>query len=176
LPLTVTLPPYPKFSSIEPVTSLLRQRIMRFLRASLLLLAALGCSHSALLTAPTSTPTVAVVGPLTLTVSDFPAMPGVLWIAPTASGARGAITATAIRYGSLCGTAVAGRSEIVGNRVTLHVTYAARDGAICTKEVRALRYDAVITGLAPGRYDVHLLHSEVGGVEAEVRAQQVDVT
>jgi hypothetical protein len=156
--------------------SLQRPRTMRSLRAPLLLLAALGCSHSALLTAPITAPTVAVVGPLTLTVSDFPAMGGVLWIAPTASGARGAVTATAIRYGSLCAIAVSGRADIVGNRVTLHVAYAAREGVICTKEVRALRYDAVIGGLTPGRYDVHLLHSEDGGAEAEVRVQQVDVS
>jgi hypothetical protein len=155
---------------------LLHPFIMRLLHPLVLLLVASGCSHSALLTSPTSNPTVAVVGPLTLTVSDFPAMGGVLWIAPTATGARGAVTATAIRYGSLCATAVSGRSETAANRVTLHVAYATRDGAICTKDIRALRYDAVIAGLTPGRYEVHLLHSQDGAAEVEVRVQQVDVT
>lgn len=149
---------------------------MRSLRPYLLLLVALGCSRSAQLTAPAGTPTVTVVGPLTLTVSDFEAMAGVLWIAPTASGARGAVTATAIRYGSLCSTAVTGRAEIAGSRVTLHVAYAVREGAICTKDIRGLRYDAVIAGLTPGRYEVHLLHSDNGGAESEVRVQQVDVS
>jgi hypothetical protein len=149
---------------------------MRFVRPYLLLLAALGCSHNSQLTSPTNNPLVSVVGPLTLTVSDFPAMAGVLWIAPTAAGARGAVTASAIRYGSLCAIAVTGRAEVVGSRVSLHVTYAAREGAVCTQELGGLRYDAVIAGLAPGRYEVHLLHTQDGAPESEVRVQQVDVT
>src|SRR5512140_514935 len=128
-----------------------RHIAMRTIRPCLLLLAALGCSQAAQLTSPTTNPLVSVVGPLTLTVSDFPAMAGVLWIAPTATGARGAVTAAAIRYGSLCAVAVTGRAEVSGNRVTLHVAYAAREGAVCTQEIRGLRYDAVIAGLAPGQ-------------------------
>ena len=152
-----------------------RHIAMRSIRP-FLLLAALGCSNATQLTSPTTNPLVSVVGPLTLTVSDFPAMPGVLWIAPTAAGARGAVTASAIRYGSLCTTLVTGRAEVAGNRVSLHVAYAGRPDAICTQEIRGLRYDAVVAGLAPGRYEVHLLHSENDAAEVEVRVQQVDVT
>lgn len=168
--------PVARVQPIEPIIRLSRPTAMRALRSSFLLLAALGCSHAAQLTSPTTNPLVSVVGPLTLTVSDFPAMAGVLWIAPTATGARGAVTAAAIRYGSLCAVAVTGRAEVAGNRVTLHVAYAAREGAVCTQEIRGLRYDAVISGLAPGQYEVHLLHSEDGAPEAEVRVQQVDVS
>ena len=150
---------------------------MRSVRLSLVLLVALlGCSDVATSTGQLTDPTVTIVGPLTFSVSDFPAALGVLWIAPTAGGARGAITATSIRYGGLCTTEVTGRAEITGARVALHVDYSARPGAVCGKDIRALRYDAVIAGLAPGRYDVHLLHSEGGGAASEVRVQQVDVT
>jgi hypothetical protein len=149
---------------------------VRSVRLSLLLLALVGCSNGAAITGQLTDPTVTIDGPLTFSVSDFPAALGVLWIAPTAGGARGAITATSIRYGSLCTTEVIGRAEIAGTRVALHVDYSLRRGVVCGKDIRALRYDAVIAGLAPGRYDVHLLHSEDGGAESEVRVQQVDVT
>jgi hypothetical protein len=144
--------------------------------AILALLAALGCSSSSASTAPEGDRVVIVDGRLTLTVSDFSTNGGVLWIAPTAEGARGAVTARAIRYGSLCASAVTGHAEVAGNRVTLHVDYLPRL-TICTAELRALQYDAVISGLAPGRYEVHLLHSEGKGAdEVEVRVQSVDVT
>ena len=48
---------------------------------------------------------------------------------------------------------------------------------LCVAEVRGLRYDAAIAGLAPGRYEVHILHDEGDGRgESEVRVQTVDVT
>lgn len=152
-------------------------------RTTALTLLALGCGCGGASTAvsPVTSPPgetlVTVNGPLTLTVSDFATNPGVLWVQPGAQGSAGAVTATAIRYGSLCAIAVTGRADIVATRVALHITYAARPGAVCTAEIRAIRYDAVIRGLAPGRYEVHLLHStgEANG-EAEVRVQTVDVT
>ena len=96
---------------------------------------------------------------------------------PGAQGSVGAVTATAIRYGSLCAIAVTGRADIAGTRVSLHITYAPRTEAVCTTEIRAIRYDAVISGLTPGRYEVHLLHStgDANG-EVEVRVQTVDVS
>ena len=142
---------------------------------------ALGCGGASTSTVPITPPpgdkVVTLSGPLTLTVSDFATNPGVLWVQPSAQGSAGAVTATAIRYGSLCAIAVTGRADIVATRVFLHITYAARTGVLCTSEIRAIRYDAVIGGLAPGRYEVHLLHSngDANG-EAEVRVQMVDVS
>jgi hypothetical protein len=136
----------------------------------------LGCRGSSLLTSPQDDRVVIVDGPLTLTVTDFSTQMGILWIAPTAEGARGAVTARAIRYGSLCGLAVTGHADVTGNRVFLHVAYIPRT-TLCTAEVRGLRYDAAIEGLAPGRYEVHILHDEGDGqAEAEVRVQEVEVT
>jgi hypothetical protein len=140
------------------------------------LFAVLGCHNSSLLTSPQDDRVVIADGPLTLTVTDFPAQMGVLWVAPTAEGARGAVTAHAIRYGSLCALAVTGRAEVTGNRVSLHVAFMQRL-TVCVAEVRGLRYDAAIEGLAPGRYEVHILHDEGDGrAESEVRVQNVDVT
>lgn len=153
---------------------------MKFKNAVLIILA-LGCGCGGATTTPPITPPgdtlVTVTGPLTLAVSDFAANAGVLWVQPGAQGSAGAITATAIRYGSLCAIAVTGRADIVGTRVSLHITYAPRAGAVCTTEIRAIRYDAVVRGLAPGRYEVHLLHSTGdANSEAEVRVQVVDVS
>ena len=141
--------------------------------SGLFTLALLGCNTTAL-TAPQDDRTVTVNGPLTLTATDFPASPGVLWIAPTAEGDKGVMTARAIRYGSLCASAVTGHVDISESRVALHVTFTPRL-TLCTAEVRALRYDAVIGALPPGRYDVHILHSD-GAEETEVRVQSVIVT
>jgi hypothetical protein len=140
------------------------------------LFAVLGCQNSSLLTSPQGDRVVMTDGRFTLTVTDFPTQMGLLWIAPTAEGARGAVTAHAIRYGSLCALAVNGRAEVTGNRVLLHVAFMQRT-TICIAEVRGLRYDATIDGLAPGRYEVHILHDEGDGrPESEVRVQTVDVT
>lgn len=150
--------------------------MMRQILLPLTLLALAACSGTSL-SAPTSDPLVSVAGPLTFTVSDAPALPGVLWIAPTAEGARGAVNAYAIRYGSLCSTAVSARADVVGAQVYLHVAFAPRQGAICSQEIRALQYNARITGLAAGRVSVHILHSEDGGAtESEVRVQTVEVS
>jgi hypothetical protein len=136
----------------------------------------LGCHGSSLLTSPQDDRVVVVNGPLTLTVTDFPAQMGVLWVAPTAEGGQGAVAAHAIRYGSLCALAVSGHAEVMGNRVVLHVAFMPRT-TLCIAEVRGLRYDAAIGGLAPGRYEVHILHDEGDGrSESEVRVQTVDVT
>jgi hypothetical protein len=144
--------------------------------ATLGLLAILGCSKTSLITSSQDDQESFVSGQLTLTVSDFSTNAGMLWIAPTAEGARGAVTARAIRYGSLCGFEVTGRAEVAGNRIALHVDYMPRL-TLCTAEIRALRYDATIDGLAPGRYEVHILHSEGKSAgEIEVRVQSVDVT
>jgi hypothetical protein len=147
---------------------------MRSPLATVALLAILGCGTS--ITSSPDDRITTVNGPLTLTVSDFSANAGVLWIAPTAEGAKGTVTARAIRYGSFCTFAVSGRAEVAGSRIALHVDYMPRL-TLCTAEVRALRYDATIGGLAPGRYDVHILHSEgTSAGEVEVRVQTVDVT
>ena len=154
---------------------------MRCAVAGLILMSTLGCGRSSLATAPTVSPpsdkVVTVSGPLTLTVTDFATNAGVMWIQPGAQGGPGSVAAQAIRYGSLCATAVTGRADIVGSRVSLHIAYAPRNGAVCSTEIRAMKYDAVIGGLSPGRYEVHIFHSsgDANG-EAEVRVQTVDVS
>jgi hypothetical protein len=160
----------------QRLTALERRDIMRDPRLFLLLLA-LGACSSATVSAPTGDPLVSVVGPLTFTVSDAPALPGVSWIAPTAEGTRGAVTAYAIRYGSLCSTAVSARADVTGSQVYLHVAFAFRQGVACSQEIRALQYNARLAGLSAGRFIVHILHSEDGGAtETEVRTQSVDVS
>jgi hypothetical protein len=140
------------------------------------LFAVLGCQNSSQLTSPSDDRMVVVDGRFTLTVTDFPAQMGILWVAPSAEGGQGAVIAHAIRYGSLCALAVSARAEVTGNRVALHVDFAPRL-TLCVAEVRGLRYDAAIGGLAPGRYEVHILHDEGDGRgESEVRVQSVDVT
>jgi len=148
---------------------------MRRILLSSLLVALVACSGTSL-SAPTGDPLVSVAGPLTFTVRDTPALPGVAWIAPTAEGTRGAVTAYAIRYGSLCATAVSAHADIAARAVYLHVVFVARQGVVCAQEVRALQYDARIAGLSAGRFEVHILHSEDGGAtETEVRVQSVEV-
>ena len=136
----------------------------------------LGCQNNSLLTSPQDDRAVIVDGALTLTVTDFPAQMGVLWVGPTAQGAPGAVRAYSIRYGSLCALAVSGRAEVSGHRVILHVAFMPRT-TLCIAEVRGLRYVAAIAGLAPGQYEIHILHDEGDGRgETEVRVQTVEVT
>lgn len=140
-----------------------------------------GCSDASATTSRIASPpgnkAVTVTGPLTLTVSDFATNAGVLWAFPSSQGSAGAVTTTAIRYGSICAMAVTGRAEIVATRVSLHIVYAPRAGAVCTAEIRAIQYDAVIGGLSPGRYEVHLFHlTDDAPGEVEVRVQTVDVS
>lgn len=154
---------------------------MRRELAALILMSTLGCGRSSLVTSPTVSPPsdklVTVSGPLTLTVTDFATNPGVMWVLPGAQGGAGSVSAQAIRYGSLCAMTVTGRADIAGSRVSLHVGYSPRSGAVCTTEIRAIKYDAVIAGLSPGRYEVHIFHSSGDASdEAEVRVQTVDVT
>ena len=135
---------------------------------------ALGCESSALVTSDDQI--VTVEGPLTLTVTDFPMMRGVSLVAPQAVGSSRAVIATAVRYGSLCALAVSGHADVSANRINLHIRYAERLTS-CIEESRGLRYEGVIAPLAPGRYEVHILHDEGFGTgESEVRVQSVDVT
>ncbi len=143
--------------------------------AVLVLGATFGCSSDVALAPQDQNPLVIVNGALTLTVSDSPAMAGVLWIAPTAEGGAGRVTARAIRYGSLCATSMSGRVDVAGNVVSLHVAYTARAAALCSMELRALQYDAAVAPLAPGQYEVHIYHADGAG-EVEVRKQTVTVT
>src|SRR5258708_37343038 len=94
--------------------------LMRWI-AGLLLGATLGCSADAALAPQDQNPLVIVNGALTLTVSDSPAMAGVLWIAPTADGGAGRVTAEAVREGGLCVTSVSGQVDDAGNVVHMLV-------------------------------------------------------
>jgi hypothetical protein len=144
--------------------------------ALLSLFAVIGCTGRSELLAPAQPSKVELHnGPLTLTVTDFAAAPGVLWIAPTATGIAGAVTVRAIRYGSLCHTAVDGHADVSAGRVDLHLRYAPRADVSCPSETRALQVDATVGGLAPGSYEVHILLL-TDGTEGEYEARVQTVT
>ncbi|MEP6617946.1 MAG: hypothetical protein ABJE47_01475 [bacterium] len=146
---------------------------MRRSLGMLLVMGALGCSAS--LTSPSGPePIVTTDGPLKLSVVDAPAQPGVLFIAAAVTGGATSVTVKSTRYGSMCSTAVTAHADVVGNQVTLHVTYAERL-TICTADVRAVSYTANIGGLTIGNYDVHVVHTNPDGSTSTVLTQRVAV-
>lgn len=105
--------------------------------------------------------------PLTLTVRDFPTIPGIDWIMGLVQTETSSVTVTSTRYGSLCRLAVDGSASVVGRTVTLDITFAERL-ASCPAEFRALTYSAVIGGLS-GTYDLNVVHHENAQADTVVR-------
>jgi hypothetical protein len=142
---------------------------MKTIIGAVLLAAAAACSAST--AADVGHPTdvqnaagdsVQVNGPLRLVVKDTLARPGVFYALPSITAETGAIVVSNTRYGSLCRLAVSGRADIQGNTIGLHVTFAERL-TMCTSEIRALTYDATVSGLSHGTpYDVAVIHEENG--------------
>ena len=113
-------------------------------------------------------------GALTLQVTDFAAQGGILWALPSVAATPSAVTVQSTRYGSLCGTAVDGSAMVAGSHITLDVNFAERTNAMCTTEIRALRYAAAIA-VAAGSYDVTVVHHDGTQADTLVRQRQVTV-
>lgn len=143
---------------------------------ALLALTAIACSKASGTLSPVEGPSnVFVDGPLRITTTDQPTSPGVLFVRPSSTGGTGSVTATGIRYGSVCALAVSGHADIAPGSVTIHIVYAGRLTA-CTADIRALTYQAVVSGLTPGAYDVKIMHTmEWDGGEVQVGDNQVTV-
>jgi hypothetical protein len=106
-------------------------------------------------------------GALTLTVRDFPTPGGIFWALPFVVTAPSMVTVTNTRYGSLCRLAVDGSSSVVGRTLTLDITFVERL-TVCTAEIRALSYSAVIDGLS-GTYELNVVHHENARADTVVR-------
>jgi len=113
-------------------------------------------------------------GPLLLVVTDSLARPGVMFALPSITPQQGSIVVSNTRYGSLCRFAISGYADVRGDAIGLHVAFTERLTS-CTAELRAVRYDATISGLSRGKaYDVAVIH-EQNGVADTVRKETVVV-
>jgi hypothetical protein len=99
---------------------------------------------------------VQVNGPLRLAVSDFSTQGGIQWTLPSILPGPGSLLIENTRYGSLCRFAVTGNAEVHSSSIALHVKFGERL-TICTADIRALRYTAMITAPA-GTYNVSVIH------------------
>jgi len=104
---------------------------------------------------------ISTEGQLTLTVTDAPAQPGIMFITGTVVGGHGNVVVSSTRYGSVCATNIAAHADVASNKIALVVTYSERT-AICTADIRAITYHAEIGSLAPGFYDVTVTHATAG--------------
>ena len=91
------------------------------------------------------------------------------------TGGQGMVTVMSTRYGSLCSTAIAAHHHEAGNQLTIEVTFSQR-AALCAADIRAITYRAEISGLSPGAYDVHVVHTNVDGTTGTTLSQRVTVT
>ena len=126
-----------------------------------LLALSLGCSMTERVPSEPSHQLVTESGGFRLTVTDQLGAPGMAFTLPDVKGESGKVTVVARRYGSLCTTAVSGHAEVVSNAITLTIVYEERL-AMCTKELRHLIYRAEVLRLAPGQYDVTVVHDDRG--------------
>ena len=101
-----------------------------------------------------------VEGPLRLEVSDFRTVGGIMWTLPQINTSRSTLVIQETRYGSLCQNEVTAHADIRPGAVDLHVRYTERFTS-CVADVRALKYDATLTGLS-GSYDLTIIHDENG--------------
>jgi hypothetical protein len=85
----------------------------------------------------------------------------VLFISAAVTGGTSTVAVTSTRYGSLCAVAVTGHADVAAGVVTLRIAYAERAAASCPSEIRALTYRATVSGLAPGAYEVRVVHTQL---------------
>lgn len=140
-------------------------------------LAAVAACSGTVTTSPDRADNVRVTsnGQLTLTVSDAPAQPGLLFIIGTVEGGQGKVTARSTRYGSVCATNITAHADVASGKITLLVTYSERS-AFCTADIRAITYRAEVGALAPGTYDVEVIHVNADGTIGGVLTQRAKVT
>jgi hypothetical protein len=65
-------------------------------------------------------------------------------------------------HGDLCSAAPAAAAVIEDEQLTLRINFGRRTAVPCPAVVRALRYEAVLTDLEPGSYDVRVVHTARG--------------
>lgn len=147
---------------------------MRILFRVLALAALTACSAATATEGTRSDSIVTVDDRLTLTVSDAPARPGIMFIAGTVTGGHGNVVVSSTRYGSVCALNVTAHADIANGKITLTVTYSER-ATICTADIRAITYRAEIGSLVPGTYDVDVIHKNVDGSGGTVLTQRVTV-
>ena len=129
-------------------------------------------------TSPVTTNDDALVttdGQLKLTVTDTVAQPGMLFITGTIVGGKGMVTVSSTRYGSMCSTAITAHADIATGKITLLVKYSERLTQ-CTGGILSITYRAEIGGLAPGAYDVNVVHTNADNSTSTVLTQRVSVT
>ena len=100
---------------------------------------------------------------LSFTVTDDPAPPGIMFTAGKIVGGSGTVTIESTRYGSVCADDVTAIDDIAAGKITLKVTYRARAEAICPAVIRAITYNAHITGLSAGDYAVTVIQTSPDG-------------
>ena len=130
-----------------------------FVIASLLPLAMPGCSRVDRTPLDPLHTQISEEGALRLTVTDSLGAPGLMFTLPDVQGQTHKVSVVARRYGSLCSTAVSGNVDIDDHKITLAIKYEERL-AMCTQEVRHLMYRAEVLRLAPGEYDVVVVHDD----------------
>lgn len=148
---------------------------MRMLLRAVAVAALTACSASTTTPDVTSGARISSNGQLTLTVTDAPAQPGILFITGTITGGQGLVTVSSTRYGSVCATDITAKADVASGKITLTVKYAERT-AICTADIRAITYRADIGSLVPGLYDVNVVHTNSDGSTGTVLTQQVKVS
>lgn len=147
---------------------------MRILFRVVALAALTACSAAVTTEGTRSDSLVTTEGQLTLTVTDAPANPGIMFIAGTVTGGHGKVIVSSTRYGSVCATDVAAHADVGTGKITLTVTYSTR-AAFCTADIRAITYHAEIGSLEPGTYDVDVIHKNADGSGGTVLTQRVKV-
>jgi hypothetical protein len=147
---------------------------MRTLFRVLALAVLSACSSTMTMEGTRSDSLVTTEGQLTLTVADAPAQAGMMFIIGTVAGGHGKVIASSTRYGSVCATNIAAQADVASNKITLVVNYSERT-AICTADIRAVTYRAEIGSLAPGLYDVTVIHRNAGGAGETVLTRSVTV-
>jgi hypothetical protein len=141
---------------------------------SLAVLAA--CSDSGTTVQPAQKDRFPTEPQLSFTVTDDPAMPGLMFTAGKVVGGLGTLTFTSTRYGSVCADDVTARDEIAAGKITLYVTYRLRAEAICPAVIRAITAHAHITGLAAGDYEVNVVQTSPDGTGFTTLTEHIKVT
>jgi hypothetical protein len=101
---------------------------------------------------------------LRLLLSDTPSNSTAPKPKPEVTVEQSTIVVTGVRYGSLCLYEVTGSVNATSSTVELRVKYSQRL-ALCTGEIRELKYRAEISGLSKRTYDVRVIHEENGSSE-----------
>ncbi len=131
---------------------------MRTYLAVLTLAALAACSDGAVTLQPAQDRLGSGGQQLSFSASDAPAQPGILFIAGDVVGGQGTVTFTRTQYGSVCRNELTAHADVSTGKITLFVDIAERL-TVCTADIRALTYKAQLSGLAPGDYEISVVHT-----------------